>query len=83
MIQVSMIFILFFINSIISSLLNDHLKNQFFPDQDEKLLKSRITNELPNVSGIYCDVKQNDVKYRNHSHLKCIYYLSNLDTSNS
>ena len=40
----------------------DYLKDQFFPEQHHEL-KARITNELPAVSGLYCDIKTHFLKY--------------------
>ena len=44
-----------------ASTFQDRLKDQFFPEQHGEL-KSRITNELPSASGLYCDIKQHHLK---------------------
>ena len=47
--------------SVRASTFQDNLKDQFFPEQHGKL-KSRVTNELPAASGLFCDIKQNSLK---------------------
>ena len=38
-----------------------HLADQYIPDQHRKF-KSRISNDLPLISGLFCDVKDDTVE---------------------